>query len=137
MEFTFTIFANVLYPHCGGDLNKADFVTKLIDKIMTKPAALSEKGYLNPMRNKGARIRYRYFDGTRPIPRQVANKISGYINKSRFEYFINEFSEHTRINIAKVLNEKGISSVNQKNVHEKCADIIEKILIDGKYEDVA
>lgn len=136
MTLTFSDFAKLLYPYCGREDNRAEFVITLTNKFMPVPERREKDGYINPMKNKETRILYSYFSGSRRVPPKVAHKILGRSSKIKFEEFIQSFTENALRSIADRLNEKGISSANLKNVHEKCADIFETILVDGKYEEL-
>ena len=135
MTLTFSDFAKLLYPYCGREDNQADFVVTLTNKFMLVPERREKDGYINPMISKDIRTKYSYFSGERSIPPKVAHKILGRSSKTRFEEFIKSFSENAQRSIADKLEEKGVSSVNLLNVHEKCADIFEAILVDSKYEE--
>lgn len=135
MTLTFSDFAKLLYPYCGREDNRAQFVITLTNNFMPVPERREKDGYINPMKNKEPRILYNYFNGSRRIPQKVTNKILGRSSKIKFETFIQSFTENALRSIADRFNEKGVSSVNQINVHEKCADIFQAILEYGKYEE--
>jgi len=131
---TFSVFLNLLYPYCGQGKSKADFVVMIIDHFMPKPAGRKGDGYINPMRNRDNRTLLNYYNGSRPIPTKVSSEILGRANKTRFEEFIQSFTEYAQRLIAEELQSMGFTSANQNNVDQFCADVLESILIHGKYE---
>lgn len=136
MTLTFGEFAQLLYPYCGMDNTQAEFVITLTNNFMAKPGAINGDKHLNPMIDKGDRSLEYYFSGGRPIPKKDTRVIIGHSKKLRFEEFINSFSDDVLRHISDRLTQKGVSSVNQINVDEKCADIFEAILLWGKYEEI-
>lgn len=137
MTLTFSEFAQLLYPYCGMGNTQTQFVISLTNNMMAKPGAISGNKHLNPMMDIDARTLQYCFSGkeNRGIPKKYARIIIGHSKKIRFEDFINSFSDDALQNISDRLTEKGVSSVNQINVGEKCADIFEAILVSGKYEE--
>lgn len=135
MTLTFSDFAKLLYPYCGREDNQAEFVITLTNNFMPVPERREKDGYINPMKNRESRTLYSYFSGSRSISPKVAHKILGRSSKKKFEDFILSFTDNAQRSIVDRLNEKGVSSANLKNVHEKCADIFQAILEYGKYEE--
>lgn len=135
MTLTFSDFAKILYPRCGFEDTKAQFVITLTNKFMTRPEISIGDGYRNPMKNKNARSLQQYFSGERGIPKKDARIILGRSDKYRFESFINEHSDDTKQYIYNELKIRGISSAKPTNVEAICADIFEAILQSGKYEE--
>jgi hypothetical protein len=136
MKLEFCDLAKVLYPYCGGTDTHAEFVITLTNKIMKgKPGHSIGCGYVNPMIAKNRQSLQKFFSGKRSIPHKDARAILAHIDKTKFEKFImNSTSDQARTNIAKELNNRGVSHASMMNVEEICADIFEEILIYGIYE---
>lgn len=137
MHLNFSQFAQLLYPYCGQYDTKSKFVITLTNKLLKRPGICNKDGnYANPLMNKSSNYLGKFFRGERStLPRKDTNVLLGKLDKYRFESFIREFSDDAQRNIAASFNKCGISSVNEKNVPERCADIFEDILKNGKYEE--
>lgn len=60
---TFSDFARLLYPFCGGEKNVWEFVLILVDNIIEDPP--DDEKDINPLAHLSASTLEKYFNGTR------------------------------------------------------------------------
>ena len=131
---TFSKFAELLFPFCGGGETESEFILTLIDNIMEEPPNVTDRqkdidGKYNPLMNLHTGSLYQIFSGRRNISHISASMILGRLDKHRFEEYIYEFSPDA-LNLLRVsLSEYGIAA-NLQNIGEVCAGLLEKIIKD-------
>lgn len=135
MTMTFSEFAQLLYPHCGGGASHGDYVTILVEYIMREPESDEEedsddKKEYNPVQKLEENTRQKIYNGTRPITKDKISTILGRLDKERFAVYIELSTTDDALNgLCKELATKFEVETTPRDVGQVCADTFEQILI--------
>ncbi|NLK52542.1 MAG: hypothetical protein GX295_08885 [Syntrophomonadaceae bacterium] len=122
---TFSDFARLLYPFCGGEKNVWEFVLLLVDNIIEDPP--DDEKDINPLAHLSASTLEKYFNGTREPAGKNVSLILQRLDKGKFEEFIGELPYDTLNLIGNALRKYGFE-VDAYEVPGKSADIFASIL---------
>jgi hypothetical protein len=122
---TFSDFAKLLYPFCGGDKKVWEFVLLLVDNIIEDPPDGEEDS--NPLAHLSASTLEKYYNGSREFAGKNVSLVFQRLDKGKFEEFIGELPFDTLSLIGNALRKFGIE-VDAYEVPSKCADIFASIL---------
>lgn len=129
---TFSDFAQMLYPFCGGGEKTSDFVLSLFTNIMEDPLTDVDvqkdlNGEYNPFATMDTGTLGKFYNGSRKISKTNAGKIIAHLDKGKFEDFISSLPVDT-ISLLKDALRARRYDVNDSDVPNKCADIFASIL---------
>lgn len=129
---TFSDFAQMLYPFCGGGDKTSDFVLSLFANIMEDPLTDVDvqkdlNGEYNPFAAMDTGTLGKFYNGSRKISKPNAGKVIAHLDKGKFEDFIASLPVDTISLLKDALRTRGYN-VNDFDVPNKCADIFASIL---------
>ena len=129
---TFSDFAKMLYPFCGGENKTSDFVLSLFVNIMEDPSTEEDiqkasNDEYNPFAKLNISTLEKIYNGGRSISKSNARTVFAHLDKGKFEDFIASLPVDT-INLLKDAVRARGYDVNDFDVPNKCADIFASIL---------
>lgn len=122
---TFSDFARLLYPFCGGDNKVWEFVLLLVDNIIEDPPDGEDD--INPLAHLSTSTLEKYFNGTREPAGKNVSLILQRLDKGKFEEFIGGLPYDTLDLIGNALRKYGFE-VDAYEVPGKSAEIFASIL---------
>ena len=131
---TFSDFAKILYPFCGGGSKTPDFVISLFDNIMEEPSndddiEKAENDEYNPFRTLGISTLEKIFSGSRTLSKTKVRDVLSHLDKEKFEVYINELTLDSISLLKESLQSSG-HNITDNQTPATCADIFVSILND-------
>lgn len=123
---TFNSFAERLYAIIGNGNTTAKFALELFCNIIEYPEALEDE---NPLDEQLLSTFKSYYNGTRSI-RGLAKKVNPYIETTKFESYIESFTDGAQVNICSSFQEQ-CPGMTTFTVGREMAELFQRILIEA------
>jgi len=129
---TFSDFAKMLYPFCGGGNKTSDFVLSLFTNMMEDPSNDDDvqkdlNDEYNPFAAMNISTLEKFYNGNRKISKPNAGKVIAHLDKGKFEDYIGTLPVDTIGLLKEALRARGYDA-SDFDVPNTCADIFASIL---------